>query len=93
MKTPWYKAGLLCLSLVGSLTLVELLLTFTKPMQYIVPVMDWVPEYGCISFPNREIINAKPRQWKYVYTTNTARYRGPLLATSDPSKKNSYCPR
>ena len=76
--------GAMCLVL---LIFAEVVLRWFAPLQYIVPASDWVPEYGVIAFPNAEIENAKPGVFQNIYTTNSARYRGPLVTPETPGEK------
>lgn len=80
------------LGVMGAMCLVlfifaEVVLRWFAPLQYIVPASDWIPEYGVISFPNAEIENATPGVFRNIYTTNSARYRGPLVTSETPGDK------
>jgi hypothetical protein len=76
--------GTMCLVL---FVFAEIVLRWFAPLQYIVPASDWIPEYGVIAFPDAEIENAKPGVFKNIYTTNSARYRGPLVTSETPGEK------
>jgi len=72
---------------VGLFVVSELGLRGFAPIQTIVPASDWTPEYGVIAFADVEIVNAQPGVFRNVYTTNSARYRGPLVSPEDPGDK------
>lgn len=73
------KLSLLGTVLILSFIVCEIILHLFWPMQYIVPANDWTPEYGVIAYPDTKIVNAKPGHFHYIYTTNSQRYRGPLI--------------
>jgi hypothetical protein len=79
--------SVMCAMCVVLFIFAELVLRFFAPLQYIVPASDWTPEYGVIAFPSTEIENAKPGVFHHTYTTNSARYRGPLVTSETPGDK------
>ena len=81
------KVSLLSATLILSFIVCEILLHLFWPMQYIVPANDWKPEYGVIAYPDVRIVNAKPGHFHYIYTTNSLRYRGPLVDPDSPPTK------
>ena len=66
---------------------VEVGLKIFDPLQYIIPVSDFTPEYGVIAYPEEKIINAKPNHFYYTYTTNKLRYRGDLIPFNSSTRK------
>jgi hypothetical protein len=72
---------------VGLFVICELGLRWFAPIQTIVPASDWTPQYGVIAFADVEIVNAQPGVFRNIYTTNSARYRGPLVSPEDPGDK------
>ena len=61
------RLGLLASSLFLCLGLLEFLLRTFAPLQWIFPVSDWTHQYGVIAYPDRQIVNAQPGHFRYIY--------------------------
>jgi hypothetical protein len=81
------KACLLCGSLFFSILLLEIILQNISPQQWIFPVSDWDPQYGVIAYPDKQIVNAKPGHFRFVYTTNEHRLRGKWISPETTGAK------
>ena len=83
----WIVTGVITVTF--TIVISELLLMFISPQASMYPRSEWSAEYGFVNWQDRQVVHKKPGRWKYVYTTNRHRNRGPLVPVSNSySKKN-----
>ena len=75
--------GLVLLSVVLCLTILEIALLFLRPQVTLYPRWKYSPKYGHVLFEDRVMTHSRGYQWSYRYDINSLGYRGPEIVPVD----------